>query len=79
MGKERDTHKESERSNEKGRGGPWRERDRKREERRGDSWDRATGPHRRSLIFQRHLLPVPELKAPLMSNLPPPHTHTQRC
>ena len=27
----------------------------------------------RSLISQRHLLPVPGLKAPLMSNLPPPH------
>lgn len=28
----------------------------------------------RSLISQHHLLPVPGLKAPLMSNLPQPHT-----
>lgn len=32
------------------------------------------GCRERSLISQHHLFPVPGLKAPLMSNLPQPHT-----
>lgn len=51
-----------------------------REERRDKDREAETsgtdqqGCGERSLISQHHLLPVPGLKAPLMSNLPQPHS-----
>lgn len=50
-----------------------RDRETKTEKAETPGTDRQ-GCGERSLISQHHLLPVPGLKAPLMSNLPQPHT-----